>query len=136
MSTCKVSILNWKIIYNLHLIVTYVNVQVIHVTCWNKYSYVPTREFFTWRRHHCQWRTANFDLYSSPTGVEQWGFSSVSHPTVTKRNRLYDHFRGPMTLKHGAARLAVELTNIRYWCISDLTQHNVQVIILQCMSPG
>ena len=32
-----------------------------------------------WRRHHCRWRAANFDLCSALMAIEQWGFFSVSH---------------------------------------------------------
>ena len=32
-----------------------------------------------WRRHHCRWRAANFDLCSALVTIEQWGFFSMSH---------------------------------------------------------
>ena len=32
-----------------------------------------------WRRHHCWWRAANFDLCSALMAIEQWGFFSVPH---------------------------------------------------------
>ena len=41
---------------------------------------VPLENFsLTWRRHHCRWRAANFDLCSAPMPIEQWGFFSVPH---------------------------------------------------------
>ena len=33
-----------------------------------------------WRRHHCRWRAANFDLCSALMAIEQWGFFNVPHP--------------------------------------------------------
>ena len=37
---------------------------------------VPLENFFLliWRRHHCRWRAANFDLCSPLMVIEQWGF--------------------------------------------------------------
>ena len=32
-----------------------------------------------WRRHHYQWRAANFDLCSAHMAIKQWGFFSVPH---------------------------------------------------------
>ena len=53
---------------DLHLIVPFVNVQAIYVTCWNTFYMFICGEFFplenfslAWRGHHCQWRAANFD---------------------------------------------------------------------------
>ena len=42
--------------------------------------FVPLKIFsLTWKRHHCQWRTANFDLCSTLMAIEQWWFFSVPH---------------------------------------------------------
>ena len=41
-----------------------------------------------WRRHHCQWRAANFELSSALMAIEQCGFFSVLHLTVTRDIRL------------------------------------------------
>ena len=42
--------------------------------------FVPLENFsLIWRRHHCRWRAANFDLCSALVVIEQWGFFSVSH---------------------------------------------------------
>ena len=32
-----------------------------------------------WRRHHCRWRVAYFDLCLTLMDIEQWGFLSVPH---------------------------------------------------------
>ena len=41
---------------------------------------VPLENFsFIRRRHHCRWRTANFDLCSALMAIEQWGFFNVPH---------------------------------------------------------
>ena len=42
--------------------------------------FIPLESFsLIWRRHHDQWRAANFDLCSALMVIEQWGFFSVSH---------------------------------------------------------
>ena len=43
-------------------------------------SIFPLENFsLIWRRHHCRWRTANFDIYSALMTIEQWGFFIVPH---------------------------------------------------------
>ena len=71
----------------------------------------PTLEFSViWKRHHCQWRAANYDLCSALMAIEQWGFFSVSH-LLWKGSSVYNgHLRGPVTLTPFAERLAVELS--------------------------
>ena len=50
-----------------------------------------------WRRHHCRWRAANFDLCSALMAIEQWGFFSVPH-LLWHGASIYDgHLRGPVT---------------------------------------
>ena len=72
---------------------------------------VPLENFILiWRRHHCRWRAANFDLCSALMAIEQWGFFNVPYllwhgPTVYN-----GHLRGPMSLKPVAERLAVKLS--------------------------
>ena len=60
---------------------------------------VPLENFsVTWRRHHCRWRAANFDLCSALMAIEQWGFFSVLH-LLWHGASVYDgHLRGPVTL--------------------------------------
>ena len=42
--------------------------------------FVPLENFsLIWRRHHCRWRAANFDLCSALMAIEQWWFFSVPH---------------------------------------------------------
>ena len=53
---------------------------------------------FVWRRYHCRWRAANFDLCSALMAIEHWGFFNVPHtlrlwPTVYNGNLW-----GPVTL--------------------------------------
>ena len=41
---------------------------------------VPLENFsLIWRRHHCRWRAADFDLCSALIAIEQWGFFNVPH---------------------------------------------------------
>ena len=62
---------------------------------------VPLENFsLIWRRHHCRWRAANFDLCSALMALEQWGFLSMPHllwygPTVYN-----GHLWGPVTLTY------------------------------------
>ena len=51
-----------------------------------------------WRRHHCRWRAANFDLCSALMAIEQWGFFSMPHPLRQGPNVYNGHLRGPVTL--------------------------------------
>ena len=44
-----------------------------------------------WRRHHCRWRAANFDLCSTLMAIEQWGFFSVQHLLVISEDPLHSH---------------------------------------------
>ena len=58
-----------------------------------------------WRRKHCRWRAANFDLWLALMAIEQWGFFNVPHllwhgPTVYNV-----HLRGPVTLTPYPERL-------------------------------
>ena len=69
-----------------------------------------------WRRHHCRWRAANFDLCSAHMAIEQWGFFSVPHLLKHGSSFYNCHLRGPVTLTPNAERLAVEL----YSCFNDL----------------
>ena len=76
---------------------------------------VPLENFsLIWRRHHCRWRAAIFDLCSALMAIEQWGFLNVPHllrhvPTVYN-----GHLRGSVTLtpdaERDAERLAVNLS--------------------------
>ena len=62
------------------LIFTYFNDEPLFCfVCMFKH-FGPTREFFThWRRHHCRWKAAKFDLCSALMAIEQWGFFRVPH---------------------------------------------------------
>ena len=71
---------------------------------------VPLENFsLIWRRHHYQWRAANFDLCSALVAMEQWGFFSMPH-LLWHGALVYNcYFRGPATLTSVAEGLAVEL---------------------------
>ena len=63
-----------------------------------------------WRRHHCRWRAAHFDLCSALLVIEQWGFFYMPHPLRHGPTVYNGHLRGPVTLTPNAERLAVELS--------------------------
>ena len=71
---------------------------------------VPLENFsLIWRRLHCRWRAANFDLCSALMANAQWGFFNVPH-LLRHGHPLYNgHLWGPVTLTPVAERLAVEL---------------------------
>ena len=50
-----------------------------------------------WRRHHHQWRAANFDLCSALMAIEQWGFFSVPYLLWYGASVYNGHPRGPVT---------------------------------------
>ena len=79
-STCTIKCMTFCFVYFLEFIFPLDNFSLI------------------WRRHHCRWRAANFDLSSALMTIEQWGFFNVPHPLrhgPTVHNR---HLRGPVTL--------------------------------------
>ena len=60
---------------------------------------VPLENFsLIWRRHHCRWKAANFDLCSALMAIEQWGFFNVPHLLRHGPNLYNGHLRGPVTL--------------------------------------
>ena len=71
---------------------------------------VPLENFsLIWRRNHCRWWAANFELCSALMDFEQWGFFNVQH-LLLHRPPLYNgHLRGSVTLTPVTERLAVEL---------------------------
>ena len=62
-----------------------------------------------WRRHHCRWKAANFDLCSALMVIEGWGFFFVSHLLWHWASVYNAHLRGPVTLTPIAECLALEL---------------------------
>ena len=62
-----------------------------------------------WRRHHCRWRAANFDLCSALFVIVQSGLFSVPHLQCLWASVYNGHFRGPVTLTTNAEHLVVEL---------------------------
>ena len=108
--------------------------------------FVPLENFsLKWRRHHCRWKAANFDLCSALMPIEEWGFFSVPHllwygPTVYN-----GHLRGPVTLIPVAERLAVELSLpvftswvFRGWDSNTQLPHakyDVKSHLLTCQTP-
>ena len=74
------------------------------VWCGFFWSFFPFGNFLLiWKRQHCQWRAANFDLCSALMAIEQWGFFNVPHLLWHVYN---GHLRGPVTLTPIAERLA------------------------------
>ena len=74
-------------------------------------DFSPTREFLNiWRRHHCRWRAANFDLCSAHMAIEQWGFFNVPHLLWYGASVYNGHLRGPVTLTPIAEHLAMQLS--------------------------
>ena len=63
-----------------------------------------------WRRHHCRWRAAHFDLCSILMANEQWRFFSVPHLLWHGVSVYNDLFRGPVTLTPNTERSAAELS--------------------------
>ena len=55
---------------------TCIDLFVLFVCLW---FIVPLKNFsLIWRRHHYQWRAANFELCLALMAIKQWGFFSVS----------------------------------------------------------
>ena len=77
------------------------------IVCLFVWSFSSHSRIFSliWRRHHCRWRAANFDLCSALMAIEQWGFFSVPH-LLWQGVSVYNG--GPVTLAPIAERLAVE----------------------------
>ena len=60
---------------------------------------VPLENFsLIWRRHHCRWRAANFDLCSVFMVIEKWWFFKVPHLLWHGPSVYNLHLRGPVTL--------------------------------------
>ena len=78
---------------------------------------VPFETFsLIWRRHHCRWRAANFDLLCSALmAIEQWGFFSVPHLLWHGASVYNCHLRGSVTHTPITERLAAVST-----CFYDL----------------
>ena len=69
---------------------------------------VPLGNFSViWRRHHCRWRAANFDLCSALMTIEQWGFFNVPHLLWHEPTVYNGHLRGPVTISPVSERLAI-----------------------------
>ena len=51
-----------------------------------------------WRRHHYQWRAANFDLYSALMAIEQWRFFSVPYLLWPMASNHNGHLWGSVIL--------------------------------------
>ena len=73
--------------------------------------FIPLENFsLIWRRHHCRWRAANFDLCSALMAIEQWELFNMAHPLRQGPTVYNGHLRGPVTLTLVAERLPVELS--------------------------
>ena len=73
--------------------------------------FVPFENFsHICRRHHCRWRTANFDLCSALMATEQWGFFSVPHLLWHGASVYNGHLWEPEIFIPNAEHLAVELS--------------------------
>ena len=75
-------------------------------------GFIVTIENFSliWRRHHYQWRAAQFDLCSALMAIEQSGFFSVPHLLWHWASVYNGQLRGPVTLTPIAERFAVEMS--------------------------
>ena len=68
--------------------------------------FLPLENFsLIWRRHHCRWRAANFNLCLALMAIEQWGFLGVPHLLWHGASVYNCYLRRSVTL----TRLAVEL---------------------------
>ena len=73
--------------------------------------FVPLEIFkLIWRRLHCRWKAANFDLCSALMAIKQWGHFSVPQLLWHETSVYNGHLRGPITLTPIAERLAVGLS--------------------------
>ena len=66
--------------------------------------------YFIWKRHHCRWRTAKFDLCSAFLAIKQWGLISLTHLLWHGASVYNSHLWGPVTLTPIAERLEVDLS--------------------------
>ena len=61
---------------------------VRYIVC--MWFFVSVKNFsLIWRRHHCRWGAANFDLCSAFMTIEHWGFFSVPHFSWHEGIRLW-----------------------------------------------
>ena len=82
---------------------------------------VPLENFsLIWRRHHCRWRAANFDLCSALMAIEQWGFFNVLHLLRQGPTVYNSHLRGPVTLTPVA-----EQWSCHYTCFYDRDRYKL-----------
>ena len=58
---------------------------------WSSHSWIFS---LIWRRHHCRWRAANFDLCSALMAIEQWGFLNVPYPLLHRPTVYYGNLQG------------------------------------------
>ena len=63
-----------------------------------------------WRRRHCRWRAANFNLYSALIVIVKWGIFSVSHLLWQGASSYHRHLQWPVTFTPIAERLPVDLS--------------------------
>ena len=89
-----------------------VHVHVIQLSLFVYVEFIVPLENFSliWRRHHCGWKAANFEICSALMAIEQWVFFNVPH-LLWHGSTLYNgHLRGHVTLTPVAELLAVELS--------------------------
>ena len=73
--------------------------------------FVPLEIFkLIWRRLHCRWKAANFDLCSALMAIKQWGHFSVPQLLWHVTSVYNGHLRGPITLTPNAKCWEVELS--------------------------
>ena len=63
-----------------------------------------------WRRHHCQWRDANFNLCSALIEIEHLGLFSVPYLPGHSASVYYHHLWVPVAFTVVAKRISVELS--------------------------
>ena len=72
--------------------------------------FVPLENFsLIWRRYHCRWRAANFDLCSALMVIDQWGFFNVPH-LLWRGPSVYNGHLRPWIITPIAEQLVVELS--------------------------
>ena len=73
-----------------------------------------------WRRHHCRWRAAKFDLCSALISIEQWRFYTLSHLLRHGASVNNNHLWGHMTLTFGIGAVTT--------CFYDLVRSGWEMI--------
>ena len=86
---------------------------------------VPRANFSLFlRRHHFQWRAANFDLYSTLMAIEQCGFFNVPHLLWHEPTLYNGHLRWPVTFTLVAESFGTEAVHS---CFKDISVLGIEL---------